>query len=453
MSHMHLVHMFFPSPITHTALSWASEDDHQLEGLGDFAYWQHIARTLERGRFDAAFFADTPAASDQFRDSQDTPLRYGVVWPTHDPMPIVAAMAAATERLGIGVTLSVNGTPPYLAHRRISSLDYLSRGRVAWNVVTGHMRAEHRAIGQALMEHDERYDFADEFMDVCYALWDSFAPGALPMDKKSGIMAVPEKVRRIDHQGKYFRCQAVSSTLPSPQGNRPVIFQAGSSGRGMQFALKHADAIFAIQPHLAAMKAFRSRFDDGARAAGRDPVGILFGTQYVIGSTDEEAQKRLERLRERVPLEAGLSRLSAPLGIDCSKLDPDQPLEEVPTQASRGMMEAMNQIGGDKGKKVTVREAAIQMGLTVGLPQIVGSPERIADELERYWRESGGLGFNLSAPTKPGMIEEFVDHVVPILQARGLVRRDYAGATLREHLQEAPASKEGAGLEAMTAAQ
>lgn len=434
MSQMHLIHMFFHSPITHTALSWASEDDGQLEGMGDFGYWQHIARTLERGRFDAAFFADTPAASDQYRNGPETPLTYGVVWPTHDPMPLVAAMAAATDHLGIGVTLSVNGTAPYLAHRRIATLDYLSKGRVGWNVVTGHMRAEHRAIGQALMDHDERYDFADEFMDVCYALWDSFAPGSLPMDKSSGILADPSKIARIDYDGKYFRCQAVSSTLPSPQGGRPVIFQAGSSGRGMAFALKHADAIFAIQPHLEAMSAFRKRFDDGARTAGRGPVGTLFGLQYVIGSTDEEAQARLERLRERVPLDAGLSRLSGPLGIDCSTLDPDQPLDELPTQASRGMMEALSKMGTDKGRKLTVREAAIQMGLTVGLPQVVGSPERIADELERYWRESGALGFNLSAPTKPGMIEEFVDHVVPILQKRGLVRREYEGRTLRDNL-------------------
>lgn len=434
MAQMHLVHMFFHSPITHTALSWASEDDAHLAGMGSFGYWQDMARTLERGRFDAAFFADTPAASDQYRNGPETPIRYGVVWPTHDPMPLVAVMAAATKHLGIGVTLSVTGTPPYLAHRRISTLDYLSGGRIAWNVVTGHMRAEHRAIGQPLVDHDERYDLADEYMEVCYALWDSFEPGALPMDKASGILGVPEKIARIDHDGKYFRCQAVSATLPSPQGGRPVIFQAGSSGRGMQFAIKHADAIFAIQPHLKAMSGFRTRFDDVAKAAGRDPVSILFGMQYVIGSTDEEAQRRLELLRERVPLEAGLSRLSAPLGIDCSTLDPDQPIEEVPTQASRGMMEALAQLGGDKGRRATVREAAIQMGLTVGLPQIVGSPERIADQLEYHWRESGAFGFNLSAATKPGMVEEFVDHVVPILQKRGLVRREYAGSTLRENL-------------------
>ncbi|RAI02424.1 nitrilotriacetate monooxygenase [Acuticoccus sediminis] len=434
MAHMHLVHMFFHSPITHTALSWASPEDGQLAGMGSFGYWQDLARTLERGGFDAAFFADTPAASDQYKDGPETPITYGVVWPTHDPMPVAAVMLAATTHLGVGVTLSITGNPPFLAYRRLSTLDYMSGGRLGWNVVTGHMRAEHRAVGQDLVGHDERYDVADEFMEICNALWDSFAPGALPMDKESGILGDPSRIARVKHVGKYFRCEAVSPTLPSPQGGRPVIFQAGSSGRGMEFAVKHADGIFAIQPHLKAMRAFRERFDAAAAAGGREPIGILFGLQYVIGSTEEEARRRLEALRERVPLDAGLSRLSAPLGIDCSTLDPDQPLEEVPTEASRGMAAALVQIGSDTGRKVTVREAAIQMGLTVGLPQVVGSPEQIADALEHYWRESGGYGFNLSAATKPGMIEEFVDHVVPILRKRGLVRPEYTGSTLRENL-------------------
>lgn len=432
MKQMHLVHMLFHSPITHTALSWAHDDDRQLEGMSSFSHWQEIARTLERGRFDAVFFADTPAASDQFKGNQDTPLKYGVVWPTHDPFPLAAVMTAATEHLGVGLTLSINGNPPYLAHRRLTTLDILSGGRIGWNVVTGHMNAEHKAIGQDLVAHGERYDMADEFMEICYRLWDAFEPGAMPMDKKAGILGDPGKIRKVDFEGMYFRAQAVPATMPSPQG-RPVIFQAGSSGRGMDFAVKHAEAIFAIQPHLNAMRRFRQKFDDAAAQAGHDPIGILFGLQYVIGSTEEEAQRRLKDLRERIPLDAGLSRLSAPLGMDCSTLDPDLPLEEVPTQASKGMASALSQMAGD-GKKITVRDAAIQMGLSAGLPQVIGAPEQIADELERYWSESGGLGFNLSAPTKPGMIREFVDHVVPILQQRGLVRKEYKGKTLRDNI-------------------
>ena len=434
MSQMHLVHMFFHSPITHTALSWANENDQQLAGMGGFAHWQHIAKSLEQGCFDAAFFADTPAASDQYKGGPETPLKYGVVWPTHDPSPVAAVMAASTKHLGVGVTISVQGSAPYVVYRRLSTLDYMTGGRVAWNVVTGHMQAEHKAIGQSLVPHDERYDYADEFMEICDALWSSFEPGALPMDRKAGILADPSKIRKVTHKGKYFSCEAVSPTLPSPQDGKPVIFQAGSSGRGMEFAIKHADAIFAIQPNVAAMRKFRERFDAAARDQGKDPIGILFGTQYVIGSTEAEAHRRLDELRERVPLDAGLSRLSAPLGVDCSKLDLDQPLEEVPTQASRGMAEALAQMVGTGGRPVTVREAAVQMGLSVGLPQVVGAPEQIADQLEALWRESGGYGFNLSTPTKPGMIDDFVDGVVPILQKRGILRTEYSGSTLRENL-------------------
>jgi len=426
--------MFFAAPITHTALSWADEDDGQVAGLGDMGYWQHIARVLEKGGFDAAFFADTPAASDQYNDNQETPIRYGVVWPTHDPMPLVAIMAAATSHLGIGVTLSPNGTPPYLAHRRITTLDYLSGGRVGWNVVTGHMRAEYRALGSTMMEHDERYDSADEYLEICYRLWDSVQPGAIVKDKAAGVFALPEKIEKVRFKGKFYESEAIPAALPS-KGGRPVIFQAGSSGRGMEFAIRHADAIFAIQPTLEAMKSFRVRFDDAARKQGKDPIGILFGMHYIIGSTDEEARRKRDRLRERLPIDAALSRFSGPLGIDASKLDPDQPIEEMPTNASRGMMEALAKVGVENGRKPTLRDAALQMGLSGGLPQLVGSPETIADGLEHYWRESGAMGFNLSAATKPGMIEDFVEHVVPILRKRGLVRGDYEGTTLRDNLR------------------
>jgi long-chain alkane monooxygenase len=431
---MHLVQMLFHSPITHTALSWAHADDGQLEGMSNFRYWQKLAQTLEKGCFDAVFFADTPAASDQYKGNSDTPLKYGVVWPTHDPMPLVATMAAATEHLGVGVTLSVNGTPPYLAVRRISTLDYLSGGRIGWNIVTGHMQAEHRAIGNTLMEHDRRYDYADEYLDVCYKLWDAYGEGAILKDKQAGVLADPAKILRVDHEGEFFRCNAVPPVLPSPQG-RPVIFQAGSSGRGMAFAVKHAEAIFAIQPHLEAMQGFRKKLDEASAAAGKDPAKILFGLHFVIGSTEAEAKRRMKELEERVPLDAALSRISAPLGLDASKLDPDQPLAEVPTQASRGMMEALSKVGGEDGKRPTLRQAATRMGLTGGLPQAVGSPEQIADRMEHLWRESGGFGFNLSAATKPGMIEEFVEHVVPILRKRGLIRSQYSGTTLRDHLR------------------
>ena len=223
------------------------------------------------------FFADTPAVHDEYKNGIGTSVKYGVAWPTHDPMPLVAAMAAATSRLGIGVTLSIYGTPPYLAVRRISTLDALSRGRIGWNIVTGHLRAERRAIGAEDIPHDQRYDLADEYMAICYALWDSIAPGAIVRDPRSGIFADPGMVTRIDYHGTYLNCMAASPTMPSRQG-RPVIFQAGASARGMEFAVKHAEIVFAIQPTVAAMQRFMTQADDAGRAVGRaDRVPVLFG--------------------------------------------------------------------------------------------------------------------------------------------------------------------------------
>ena len=431
---MHLVLMTFHAPITHTALSWADKEDGHLNGFSDVKYWTKMAKTLEKGCFDAIFFADTPAASDQFKGNADTPIKYGVGWPTHDPMPLVAIMASATDKLGVGVTLSINGTPPYLAARRISTIDYLSQGRIGWNVVTGHMQAEHRAIGNTLTKHDERYDRADEYLEVCYALWDAYSKGSVLRDKTAGILGDPSKIKRVDYSGKFYQCNAVPAILPSPQV-RPVIFQAGSSGRGMQFAVQHAEAVFAIQPNIAAMCGFKKKLDIASNDAGKKPAKILFGLHFVIGSTDEEAENRLKQLESRVPIEAALSRMSAPLGIDASKLDLDKPLEKANTDASRGMMEALSKIEGkEKGKPPTLRQMANRLGVTGGLPQVVGGPEKIADQMEELWKNSGGFGFNLSAAVKPSMIEEFVEHVVPILQKRGIVRTDYSGNTLREHL-------------------
>ena len=430
---MHLILMTFHAPTTHTALSWADSEDGHLDGFSDFKYWQNLAKTLERGCFDAIFFADTPAASDQFKGNADTPITYGVGWPTHDPMPLVATMAAATEKLGIGVTLSTNGTPPYLATRRITTLDYLSRGRVGWNVVTGHMQAEHLAIGNALINHEERYDRADEYMEVCYALWDAFSEGSVLKDRTAGILGDPNKIKRVKFSGKYYQCDAVPAILPSPQ-KRPVIFQAGSSGRGMQFAVQHAEAVFAIQPNIKAMSGFKEKLDIASDQAGKDLAKILFGLHFVIGSTDEEANNRLKQLQNRIPIEAALSRISGPLGIDASKLDLDKPLDIANSNASRGMAEALSKIEGEGGKPPSLRQMAKHIGVTAGLPQVVGGPEKIADQMEELWRGSGGFGFMLSAAVSPGMIEEFVEYVVPILQKRGIFRKDYSGNTLRDHL-------------------
>lgn len=428
---MHLISFLINSPINHTVLSWSDPADERLETLGSLKHWQRLAKTYERGLFDGIFFADTPGVFDRYKERSDDAVRYGVCWPPHDPVVLLSALAAATERLGLAVTLSISANHPYQAVRSLSTLDYLSGGRIGWNIVTGHLRGEYRALGLEQLDHDVRYDRADEYMDVCRALWSGVREGAVQADRQSGIFADPAKVDIIQHQGAYFRCHTVSPTLPSRQG-RPILFQAGSSGRGQRFALRNADVVFSIQPHMAGMKKFMQQLNDAARETGAVAPKVTFGVQPIVGSTEAEAKRRLEELTSRIPLEAALSRLSGSLGVDFSQMELDQPLEEQKTQASQGLMMAMS--ASFDNKRFTLREAAARWGLAAGMPQLVGTPEQVADQLETIWRETGCHGFNITPTITPSSVEEFVDEVVPILQRRGIFRTAYEGATFRDNL-------------------
>ena len=333
-SKMHLMQMLIHTSCTHTLLGWADPADRQLDGLQDFAYWQGLARTLERGCFDGVFFADSPATHAVYKGSVVPSVQYGASWPNHDPMPLVAVMAAATRHLGIGVTLSTTGTTPYLATRRMSTLNYLSRGRVGWNIVSGFSNAEHMANGMGTqMAHDERYDQADEFMAICYALWDSVPADAILRNAASGQFADPAKIKPVDFKGRYLSCKAVAPVLPSRYG-RPLLFQAGSSGRGMKFAMDHAEVIFAIQAHVAGMKKSMDQLRAAAVANGKSEVPkVLYGLQPIVRSTEAEARARMEELAQRIPLDAILARLSGVFGVDLSQFDPDRPLSEMESNA------------------------------------------------------------------------------------------------------------------------
>lgn len=431
---MHLISFLINSPINHTIQSWTDPGDERLKGLGSYAYWQDLARTLEKGRFDAVFFADTPGVYDRYLERSDEAVRYGVCWPSQEPMSVLPVMASVTESLGMAVTMSVSALPPYSVVRTLSSFDYLSGGRCGWNVVTGHLRGEHRALGNQQLGHDERYDKADEFMEVCRALWAGVKPGAVLMDRASGEFAVPSRVEVIDHEGTYYRCHTVPPVLPSAQGH-PVIFQAGSSGRGQKFAVRNAEVMFSIQPHLAGMQSYMEQIGTAARDHGRTgPVPVTFGVQPVLGGTEEEAQRLYSEMRERVPVEAALARLSGSLGVNFHDFDLDLPMEEVATEASQGMMKAMTaMVGGEP--RMTLREVVMRWGQAVGMLPVIGTPEQIATELEHLWRETGCFGFNVTPTTNNASIRQFVEEVVPILQKRGIYRTDYASATLRGNLQ------------------
>jgi FMN-dependent oxidoreductase (nitrilotriacetate monooxygenase family) len=428
---IHLVSFLINSPINHTVLSWADQKDNRIEALGSLKLWQDLARTLERGMFDGIFFADTPGVFDRYRDSVEDAVKYGVCWPSMDPVVLLSALASATTHLGLATTMSTSAYQPWTIVRQLGTLDYLSGGRIGWNIVTGHLRGEHRALGLTQLEHDRRYDRADEYMEVCYKLWNSIKDGGILADKESGVFADPGKVEMIDHHGEFFNCNTTAPVLPSPQG-RPVLFQAGSSGRGQQFAVSHADVVFSIQPNLAGMKRFMTDLDTAAKGMGKKTPGVSFGLQVVLGGTEEEARKKLDALVERMPLDACLARLSGTLGMDFSTFDLDQPIAEMKTQGSQGLMKAFGDVVGDR--PFTVRELAIKWGVSIGKPQFVGTPEQVADMMENTWRETGCYGYNLTPTIMPSSIEDFVDQVVPILQKRGVYRTEYEGTTFRENL-------------------
>lgn len=434
MKQLHL--LSFPEYLegTHYALRKDLSDGPKsgFSGSSAIRYWQKVAGTLERGCFDGIFFADTGAIYDRYKGRADESIKYGIGWPKHDPMPMLLPMSLASEHLGFAFTLSIASMPPYPAMRLISTLDFLSDGRVGWNIVTGNARMEYEAIGLEEMEHDQRYDRADEYLAICRAIWDGIPADAIVMDKASGVVADPSRIRRIDYDGKFLHSHAVPLVVPSLQG-RPVLFQAGSSGRGQRFALANADVIFSIQADASAMAAYVRTLEEAARASGRaDPVRVIFGLQVVVGSTEAEAQRRREELLTRFSLEASLARLSGSLGIDLNKIDLDSPMEEWPTQASQGLVKALSGMVG--GRRLTLRDVAATWATSIGTPHIVGTPDRVADQMEAMWRETGCHGFNVRPGIIPDSIEEFVDTVIPRLQAKGIFRKHYAGRTFRDNI-------------------
>lgn len=432
---MHLLGFMINSPMNHTILSWADPRSRQGEEFPYPEFWQEIARTLERGCFDGLFLADSFAPYDIYKESIDPTIRYGVIVPQHDPVVLVPAMAVATRRLGFAVTMSTNAYHPYVLARMMASLDHLTRGRVGWNVVTGVSRSEYRNLGlDEWTPHDERYDRADEYIDLCCRLWQSWEPDAALIDRASGEYADPGKVHRVNFEGTYFRCAGPLVTMASPQ-RRPVIVQAGSSGRGRDFAARHAELVFSIQLHARAMRSYSDDLRARAEQLGRRPedVKIVFGVQAFVGESEAAARELQREMLERIPLEAALARLSGSFGYDFSRIDLDQPLEYTQSQASQGLVASLTTM---YGASMTVREAALRWGASIGMPQIVGTAQQVADQLEAFFVEGGGDGFNLTPTYTPGSFAEFVDTVVPILQRRGLFREQYRGRAFREHLHD-----------------
>jgi FMN-dependent oxidoreductase (nitrilotriacetate monooxygenase family) len=397
-------------------------------------YWQHLARTMERGLFDAMFIADELAPYNNYEGSSDATVKYAVQCPVHEPSTIVPIITTATTHLGVGVTLSTAFEHPYSMVRRLSSLDHLSGGRVAWNIVSSYSKSEWDAYGAEMTQRTGRYERMEEYMELCYKLWDSWDPDAIVADRASGVFADPARVREVEHAGEFFRCRGRSFVFRSPQG-RPVLWQAGSSDRGRDFAARHAEAIFAVHPNVERMREYtddldmrlRTRFDRDVNSVKR-----IYGVQTVVGLTRSEAQEKYQRIRECIPLEGAMAWISGHFGPDFSKYDPNEIVQNIEIPGIQGLFDSI--IYAKSGAPVTVREAALIYAEGMGMPRLVGTPADIADQLEHFMDAGGADGFMLAATYTPGCFEEFVDLVVPELQRRGRYRTAYSGATLRENL-------------------
>jgi FMN-dependent oxidoreductase (nitrilotriacetate monooxygenase family) len=406
---------------------WRHPRDHSTD-YTKLEYWTGMARTLERGLFDGLFLADVLGIYDVYGGSPDAALREAVQVPLLDPMLLVPAMAAVTQHLGFGITCNLAYETPYLFARRISTLDHLTNGRAGWNIVTGYLDSAARAMGLASqMAHDDRYDLADEYMDVVYALWEGSWAQDARQTGRNGAYADPSRIRRIHHDGAQYKLDAIHLVEPSPQ-RTPLLFQAGASERGRVFASRHAECVFVnggAKPAVARLVA-----DLRARAAPR-PLKVMVGATLVTGRTEAEARDKLEDYRRPASVEGALAHASASLGIDFARYGLDDPIETGPTQAIQSNVEAMKRAAGPVWTK---RALIDQFVLGSRQPPIVGSAEQVADALVKWVEEADVDGFNLSRTVMPECLEDVVSLVVPILQERGVFKHAYAPGTYREKL-------------------
>jgi FMN-dependent oxidoreductase (nitrilotriacetate monooxygenase family) len=414
--------------INHGLWTHPRDRSHEYKSL---AYWTDLAKTLERGLFDGIFLADIVGVYDVYQSSVELTLKESIQLPVNDPTLLISAMAAVTRNLGFGVTVNTSVEHPYIFARRMSTLDHLTEGRIGWNIVTGYLDSAALALGHdGLGEHDDRYDRADDYLDVLYKLWqESWDDGAVVMDKDRRLYTDPSRVRKIVHDGPYYKSQGYHLAEPSLQ-RTPVLYQAGSSGRGKRFAARHAECIFinATDPASAAKAVQALRHE--VVTAGRKPedVKIFIGITVVTGRTEAQAQATLSDYLDHANPEAGLAHFSASTGLDFSRYDLDEPIH----YGTGNAIQSVTQLAKQKGW--TKRQLLKELAIGGRYPIIVGDGGKVAEELIRWIEESGADGFNLTRTVVPESFETFIDFVVPELQSRGAYKTAYRDGSLRNRL-------------------
>ncbi|WP_067820748.1 LLM class flavin-dependent oxidoreductase [Nocardia inohanensis] len=394
----------------------------------DVKHFQELGRIAERGKLDSVFFADGLAVGPRIKRN---------TLAVFEPVTLLAAIATATEHVGLIATASTTYNEPFNLARKFASLDHISGGRAGWNIVTSGNEDEAFNFGyDSIPEHARRYERAQEFVDVAVKLWDSWESEAIVLDEEAGIFADPEKVHTLDHQGERFRVRGPLNSPRGPQG-RPLLVQAGSSESGKEFAARYAEAVFTAQRSIEEGRAFyrdlKSRLAKYGRSA--DELKVLPGLVPFIADTEAEARALEQEFTDLISPDYALKQLSSLLGVDLTEHALDAPLPPLPAES---------EIEGGKSRFTLVKDLAEREELTVrqligklgggrGHRTFAGTPEQVADELQSWYEQGAADGFNIMPPYLPGGLEDFVDRVVPILQERGLFRTDYTATTLRGH--------------------
>lgn len=428
-----LINAFSMNCVSHIQQGlWVRDDTRQLE-YTQLDPWVELAQILEKGCFDALFLADVVGVYDTYLGGPETSIAEGMQIPVNDPALLIPAMAHATENLGFAFTSSVLQTHPFAFARQVSTLDHLTQGRVGWNIVTSYLPNAGANFGfGGLPSHDDRYDLADEYLDVTYKLWEgSWEDDAVLRDTKRGIYADSTKIHPINHGGKHYEVAGPHLSEPSPQ-RTPLLFQAGSSTRGRRFAAKHAECVFIVESRESLNGPASVINDIRAQATrqGRNPEDVLFfqGVSPVVGGTEAEAKAKEAEYLEQFSAEGSLAHLSGSVGVDLGAIELDQPLKTINFQAMRGFVKTLIESEPDKTRtfRDLIRTRLAGQFLT-------GAPEQIADALQT-WQDAGVDGFNLVYSVTPGTFVDFIDGVVPILQERGLMHREYTSGPLRQKI-------------------
>ncbi len=439
------MHLALDLSFTHTDGRWRAPGSWVGRDFPDIQIFQEVAMLAERGCIDMLFWGDGTGIPDTWQGSLDEAVKWGVQWPRQDMSPFIAVLSQMTKHIGFGLTYSSTFMHPFYVARLLNSLDHITKGRIAFNVVASTRRADAANYGfDELMEHDSRYDRMEEFVDVCKALWASVEPDAILRDRETGVFADPSKVHRLNHRGRFFNVRGPLNSVPSPQG-RPVLVQAGASPRGIQASGHFADIVFAAGGTIESMVRRRTALDEALVAEGRSPesVGVLWDLEIIVCETEDQVARKKQQVANTLPREAAGAYLSHNAGYDFSSLPERFVLGELAdriTQTNASQFGIVHRLMQERGRDAVVdRDEFFEVGwrAATGVDHILaGTAPQVADELEEIFEATGCRGgFMIAHPmATPRALVDVIDFLVPELQRRGRFRKHYQGNSLCENL-------------------